>query len=71
MYEEEQGGPCDWIEPGCGDTRTEVVGDTVKGLLDPCEDLGSYSEGHREPLERFEPRSDIRLLIFSDTHFGC
>lgn len=44
MCEEEQGGACDWIEPEYGDTRAEVVGDTVKGLRDPYEDFGSYSE---------------------------
>lgn len=41
---EEQGGPCDWIEPEYGDTRAEMVGETMKGLMDPCEDIGSYSE---------------------------
>lgn len=68
---EEQGGPCDWIEPEYGDTRAEMVGETMKGLMDPCEDIGSYSEWNGEPLEGFEPRTDMRLLIFSNTHFGC
>lgn len=39
MCEEEQGGPCGWIELEYGDTREEVVGETVKGLWAPVKTL--------------------------------
>lgn len=65
------GDPCDLIELEYGDPRAEAMGETVKGLMDPCEHFGSHSEWNGEPLERFGPRINMMLLIFSNTHFGC